>query len=183
MGYVFGQFLGLLSTVCTIILPFFKKKWQILCTNIAINLLVALNLILIGQFGSACCLCAVAVVQSIVSLFHNPGHKVSTMETVIFTVLYVGFGFLGIITAPGFLWAINLKNLLELLPILGALALMISVFSPDEQTTRKWLLVNASVWTVYSGMVGSTVFFTDLLAVISTTAALYKYRKREKNAP
>ena len=61
---------------------------------------------------------------------------------------------------------------------IGALLLMISVFVPDEQATRKWLLGNAIIWTVYTAIVGSTAFFTDLVCVISTSTALYKYRKK-----
>lgn len=179
MAYIIGQILGLMSTVCTIILPFLKKKWQILSANIAVNLLICLNMLLIGQFGSAAFLCLVAVVQSIVSIGHNTkGTKVSLPETIIFTILYVGFGFLGIFTAPDFVWAINVQNLIELMPIVGALLLMVSVFAPDEQTTRKWLLGNAIIWTVYTAIVGSTAFFTDLVCAVSTTMALYKYRKK-----
>lgn len=178
MNYYIGQALGLLSTVCTIILPFFKKKWQILALNIAVNLLVASNLALIGQIGSGIFLCLVAVVQSIVSMGHdNSGTAISLWEKILFLVLYVGFGFFGIFTAPGFEPVVNTANLLELMPIVGALMLMFSVFSKTEQTMRKFLLANATIWTVYTAIVGSTAFFTDLFCMISTATALYKYRK------
>ena len=177
--YILGQVLGIASTVCTIILPFFKKKWQILALNIAVNLLVASNLALIGQVGSGIFLCLVAVVQSIVSMRHDQkGTPVSLFEKILFLVLYVGFGFFGIFTAPDFVPAINTKNLLELMPIVGALMLMFSVFSKTEQTMRKFLLVNATIWTIYTAIVGSTAFFTDLVCMCSTTTALIKYRKK-----
>ena len=179
MGYIIGQILGILSTVCTIVAPFFKKKWQLLCANIAANLLISLNFILIGQIGSAAFLCMVAVVQSLVSMSHcTKGTKVTIAEAILFTVLYLAAGFYGIFSAPDFVLAINRQNLLELMPIAGALMLMVSVFTPDEQETRKWLLCNALIWTVYTAIVGSTVFFTDLVGVISTSTALYKYRKK-----
>ena len=179
MSYIIGQILGLLSTVCTIILPFLKKKWQLLTANILVNLRICLNMLLIGQFGSAAFLCLVAVVQSAVSIGHSTkGTKVGLGEAILFTVLYVGAGAIGIITAPGFVWEINAHNLIELMPIIGALLLMVSVFVPNEQTTRKWLLGNAIIWTVYTAIVGSTAFFTDLVCVISTSTALYKYRKK-----
>ena len=82
------------------------------------------------------------------------------------------------ITAPGFVWAINTTNLLELMPIVGALMLMFSVFSKSEQTMRKFLLVNATIWTIYTAIVGSTAFFADFFAMCSTAAALIKYRKK-----
>lgn len=179
MAYYIGQFFGLLTIVCSLIMPFLKKKWQLLWANIAINLLVILNMALIGQFGSAIFLCLVAIVQSVIALPRTKtGKEPGTPETVLFTVLYVSFGFLGIVTAPNFVWAMNYRNLLELLPILGALSQMISVFVQDEQDTRKWLLCNAVFWVIYSAAVGSSVVFNDILAVISTSTALYKYRKR-----
>lgn len=181
MAYYIGQFFGLLTIVCSLIMPFLKKKWQLLWANIAINALVILNMALIGQFGSAIALCLVAIVQSAIALPRaGTGREPSATETIIFTFLYLGFGFLGIITAPSFIWQINSRNLLELLPILGALSQMISVFVPDEQNTRKWLLCNAVFWVIYSAAVGSSVVVNDLLAVISTSSALYKYRKKKK---
>lgn len=184
MGYLIGQICGLLTIVCSVTMPFLKKKWQLLWANIAINTLVILNMALIGQYGSAIALCLVAIVQSAIALPRTRTEKEpGTRETVLFTVLYVGFGFLGIVTAPGFVPAVNYTNLLELLPILGALAQMVSVFVRDEQATRKWILCNAVLWVIYSAAVGSTVVFTDSLTVISTSTALYKYRKQKKTAP
>ena len=179
MGYLIGQFCGLLTIVCSLIMPFLKKKWQLLWANIAINTLVILNMALIGQFGSAIALCLVAIVQSAIALPRTRSAKEpGTRETILFTVLYVGFGILGIVTAPEFVPAVNYRNLLELLPILGALSQMVSVFVRDEQDTRKWLLCNAIFWVIYSAAVGSSVVFNDILAVISTSAALFKYRKK-----
>ena len=179
MQYIIGQILGIGSTVCTIILPFFKKKWQILAANILVNLLISLNFILIGKIGSAAFLCMVAIAQSIVSMVHDTkGTPISLVEKILFLLLYVGFGFFGIVTAPGFVRELNTTNLLELMPIVGALMLMFSVFSKDEQTMRKFLLANATIWTIYTAIVGSTAFFTDLVCMISTTSALIKYRKK-----
>ena len=178
-AYLIGQFCGLLTIACSLIMPFLKKKWQLLWANIAINGLVIANLILIDQLGSACYLCVVAIIQSLLALLRIKNEKpVSKAETILFTIADVGFGFFGIVTAPGFVPAINYRNLLELLPILGALALMISVFVRDEQATRKWILCNAIFWVIYYTAVGSTVAFTDLLTAISTSIALYKYRKK-----
>ena len=179
MNYYIGQGLGLAATLCTIILPFFKKKWQILILNILVNLFVALNFILIGQIGSAAFLCTVAIFQSIDPMVHDVKNTpITLLEKVLFLILYVGFGFFGMFTAPGFVWEINTANALELMPIVGALMLMFSVFSKDEQTLRKFLLANATIWTIYTAIVGSTAFFADFIAMCSTAAALFKYRKK-----
>ena len=66
------------------------------------------------------------------------------------------------------------------MPIIGAVLMMLSVFARGEQTTRKFLLSNALVWMVYTAIVGSTVFFAQVGAVIADCVALYKYRGTEK---
>ena len=63
-----------------------------------------------------------------------------------------------------------------ILSAIGAVLMMLSVFARGEQTTRKFLLSNALVWTVYTAIIGSTVFFAQVGAVIADCLALYKYR-------
>ena len=179
MGYRIGQFLGIVATVVTVMMPVFRKKWQMLAATIASNLLLALNFILIGQIGSAAFLCFVAIVQSVVSMRHTVRQtKASTAEQLLFLCLYVGFGLVGIVTAPGFVLEVSYRNLLELLPILGAAILTFSIFASSEQTTRKFLLANISIWAVYTALIGSTTFFAEVAAFVTTASALYKYRNK-----
>lgn len=179
MQYVIGQIMGLLVGVITIILPTLKKKWQMLVATIGSNLLLVLNLTLIGQFGSGAYLCIVAVVQGILSLVHLfRKTRVTTGEQMIFLALYVILGFWGIFTAPGFVPELSYKNLLELLPIFGAVLLTFSIFTLDEQTSRKYLLANLAVWTLYYALIGSSAVFSGLAGIITTSTALYKYRSR-----
>lgn len=181
MLYLIGQLFGIIATVLSITAPFFRKKWQILTNIIATNLLMALNFVFIGQIGSAIFLYLVAIVQSIVSMVHTSRQtEVSLAEKILFFVLYVGLGLFGLVTSPDFVCEVNLRNLLELLPILGAVMLMLSVFTRSEQTTRKFLLANAIIWSVYTAIVGSTTFFSEIVAVFSTSAALIKYGKEAK---
>ena len=142
------------------------------------NAMNGLNFLLIGQAGSAVFLCLVAIVQSLVSMWHERRKTaVSSLETILFFVLYVGFGFYGMFSSEGFVWALNWHNLLELLPVVGALMLMLSVFTKDEQRTRVYLLLNGAAWAVYTAVIGATAFFAATAAMISTVVALWKYRK------
>lgn len=179
MGYKIGQLLGIAATIVTVLMPVFRKKWQMLAATIASNLLLALNFILIGQIGSAAFLCFVAIIQSVVSMRHTVRQtKASTAEQLLFLGLYVGFGLFGIVTAPGFVMEVSYANLLELLPIIGAAILTFSIFAASEQTTRKFLLANISIWAVYTALIGSTTFFAEVAAFATTATALYKYRKK-----
>lgn len=180
MLYIIGQILGIIATIASLITPFFKKKWQMLANNILINLLVAFNFILIGEVGPAAGLCMVAAVQCVVSLIHTLKEKKPRLwETFLFLALYLGFGFYGLISAPGFVWAINGRNLLETLPIIGALCSMCFVFIRDEQKARWLLLATCSVWSLYMAIVGSTAFFAQFFSVVTTVSAMIRYRRKK----
>ena len=176
--YIIGQLCGIIATIITLVQPQFRRKNQILLCTMLNNAMNGLNFLLIGQAGSAVFLCLVAIVQSLVSLWHERRKTaVSSLETILFFVLYVGFGFYGMIFSEGFLWAINLHNLLELLPIIGAVMLMLSVFARGEQRTRIFLFLNGAVWAVYTAAIGATAFFSAAASMISSAIALWKYRR------
>ena len=176
--YILGQILGLVGTVVTIETPQFRTKCQILFCNALVNALNALNFTMLGQTGSAVFLCLVAIVQSFVSMLHEKKQvAVLAWETILFFALYVGFGFYGMVSSDGFVWAITMHNLLQMLPIIGAVMLMFSIFAKGEQKTRAYLLFNGAAWLIYTAAIGSTTFFTSIASIVSTITALWKYRK------
>ena len=176
--YILGQIFGLIGTVVTIATPQFRTKFQILFCNASVNALNALSFAMLGQTGSAVYLCLVAIVQALISMWHEKKQTaVLIWETILFFVLYAGFGFYGMISSDDFVWAITMHNLLQLLPIIGAVMLMFSVFAEGEQKTRVFLLLNSAAWLIYTAAIGSTIFFTSVASIISTITALWKYRK------
>lgn len=178
--YLLGQACGIIGTVITIIQPQFRSKVQILICCILVNAMCSLNFALIGQTGSAVFLCLIAIVQSAVSIWHEThGTAVSSLESILFFLLYVGFGLFGMISSEGFVWEISWKNALELLPILGALMIMLSIFAKGEQKTRLFLLLNGASWVVYTAIIGATTFFSCMVSMISSIIALWKFRKKQ----
>ncbi len=168
MAYYIGQALGIVATVCCFALPLFKKKWQMLLVSATSNLFFALNLILIGDVGSAIIVNLLAIIQTLLSLWHVQKDKpVTVVENIIFLIGYIICGSFGFHRA------------LDVLPILGAIFNMLSVFQRDEQKTRILILLNASTFFIYYIVVGSTNLFAELLAVITTVIAMIKYRKHE----
>ena len=168
MAYYIGQALGIVATVCCFALPLFKKKWQMLLISATSNLFFALNLILIGDVGSAIIVNLLAIVQTLLSLWHVQKDKpVTVAENIIFLIGYIICGSFGFHRA------------LDVLPILGAIFNMLSVFQRDEQKTRILILLNASTFFIYYIVVGSTNMFEELLAVITTVIAMVKYRKHD----
>ena len=182
MQYIIGQLIGIVATIIAISIPVFREKWQMLLATFAGNLLMAIHFFLIGQIGSAIFLYFVAILQSMVSMYHTQKQsQVRPWEQLLFCGLYVGLGIFGIVTAPGFVPEVNASNLLELLPIFASSMLTFSIFARKEQTTRIFLLINASLWAVYMAIVGSTGFFAELFTAVTTLLALWKYRKQPQN--
>lgn len=181
--YFLGQAFGILVTVLCVINPFFKRKWQMLVNIALMNVFMALNFLMLNNFviGSAIILNVVAIIQAVVNYIHTrKGNLAPIWEQVIFWILYIGGGVVGLLNATGYKPFADIPlTLLELLPILGALCLMLSVFAPSEQGMRKFTLANASIWSVYTAILLSTNFFAEFLALVSTSIALYKYRNKE----
>ncbi len=177
MHYLLGQFFGIVTLIASVVMPLYQKKWQMLANTIVINLSMALNFVLIGEIGSAAALCTIAVIQCIVSLFHTArDSKPSNAETVVFFILYLGFGFFGLINSPGFVWGVNRHNLLELMPIAGSICNMIFVFIRNEQHARWCLLTTCVIWAVYTGLIGAASFFAQCFTIATTVYAIYRYR-------
>lgn len=181
--YILGQFFGIVVTILCLIGSFWKKKWQMNMNVFAANLCGILNLVLIGKgFSTAIIMNGVACVQSVIGTIHLfTGKKVTTAERIIFIVLYAVLGFAGLVTSEQFVPAVNLHNLVELMPIFGAVLLGISVFIRDEQTSRKFALANACIYLVYFITLGSTQIFAQIGSIVMTSIALYTYRNSPKS--
>ncbi|MBR3704769.1 MAG: YgjV family protein [Oscillospiraceae bacterium] len=171
MNYYIGQALGLIGTLCCLILPFMKKKWQMLALTALVNVFCALNLVLIGEVGSVILIYVVAVVQTIVALWHlKRDTAVTRAENIIFLVLYVVCG------------ALDLGAFVDAIPIVGAVFHMLATFQRDVQKTRVLLLFNSLTFMVYYALVGSTSVFSTLVTMTSTLLAMYHYRKKKTTA-
>ena len=179
--YLIGQGLGILSTLCAIARPFCKRKMQILAMNICVNLLVALNYFLIGQFGSGALLGLVCVVQSLSSIGHEArGTQAGNFEIGFFGFLYLVFGLAGFFSVVGFPPALAISTLLELTPLAGTALMMAAIYTPNEQATRKLLLANGILWTIYALTKGSSTFLTNATSASAAGIALWRYSKHHK---
>ena len=168
MNYYIGQAFGLLGTLCCLILPFMKQKWQMLALTALVNVFCALNLVLIGEVGSVIFIYVVAVVQTIVALWHlKRDTAVTKAENVLFLFLYVFCG------------ALDLRAFLDVIPIVGAVFHMLATFQRDVQKTRVLLLFNSLTFMVYYALVGSTSVFSTLVTMTSTLLAMYHYRRQK----
>lgn len=168
--YIAGQIVGILVTVMVIVIQQLKKRTQILWASVLVNMLGALNVLLIdGKLGSGVTVNFVAIAQILVALWHErKGTKENIIEKIIFFVLYVGVG------------VISYSSPLDILAILAAVFYMVAMLQKKEQRIRLCLLANMTSWTIYHAVLGSTGIFAQLAGIISAVIALYRYRKRSR---
>lgn len=161
MLHTIGQWFGILSALCCLIGPFWKKKWQMLLNSVAANLFIIINLIMIGQGTSVIIMNSVAIVQIFLSLYHVLNNSsVKMAENIVFIIVYAVLGSLGI------------KNIFDVMPVIGSEVFMFSVFEKNEQKTRMWLLANALIYFVYFVIIGSSAALSQGLSVIMIVIAL-----------
>lgn len=167
LNYYIGQAFGVLSSLCCLVMPLWKKKWQMLVSSAIANVAATMNLVFLGEFGSAAIINLVATVQVFISLWHVQKDKpVTRAENVIFFIVYVALGALGV------------NKAIDVLPIIGVVLFMFMAFQRDEQKTRMFTLGNATVFFVYYLVLGSTVVFAEIFAMVSSIIGLIKYRKK-----
>ena len=137
--------------------------------------------IVVGMIiGSGIFLFSVAIVQAIVNLIHTLRDKPpAKWEYALFFCLFVGLGFYGLFTSPDFVFALNGKNLLELLPIIGAVFSMLFVSTRDERIARRYLMCCNIMWGSYHTIIGSTAVFGSLFSGTSCLIAMIRDRKRK----
>ena len=172
--YISAQVFGILATLCCFAMPLFKKKWQMLMITEIGNLFFILNLLLLGANegnlfanSTAMIVNGVSFVQVFLSYLHvRKGTTVTTLENIIFLLLYVGLG------------SIGFNRALDLLPIIASVFNMLMVFQKDEQKTRILVLFNASLFCTYFIIIGSTSMLAELMAIITAVIGLIKYRKK-----
>lgn len=169
MAYIVAQTFGILAAVCCFVGPLFKKKQQMLINAAVANLFTAVNFAMLGELGSGIVMNGVAVVQIGFSVWHiRKNTRVTMPENIVFLVLYVVLG------------AFGYHKPIDILPIVGAVILMFSIFQKDEQKTRVLYLGNAFAWLTYDLLIGSAAALSQIATICTTSAALYKYRKQKK---
>lgn len=169
MAYYIGQIIGLFVTAGAIINLQLKKKKHMFILSTVVNVLSALNILLLDGFSSGVIICLVAVIQIFVAMWHEKQQTdVKPIEQIIFLVLYVAGGLLGF------------KAWIDILSIVAAVLYMLAMFQKKEQHIRLFLLGNMATWTVYHAVLGSTAIFAQLAGIVSSIIALYRYRKQDK---
>lgn len=165
--YWTGQAIGILVTIGAIINLQLKKKQHMYILSIIVNILSALNILLLDGFSSGVVICLVADIQIAMAIWHDKKQTQAKLpEQIIFFALYVAGGLLGFNT-----W-------IDILSIVAAALYMFAMFQKKEQNIRLFLLGNMATWTIYHAILGSTAIFAQLAGIVSSVIALIRYRKQ-----
>ena len=163
-----AQFLGIAIAVLCILALQMKKKWQIMLVSAIANVLVSVNYLAFVGFSNAFFVSVVAAVQTTVGLFKSlKGKETSKAEKIIYLVLYMFFGVLGV------------KTIADWLIVLAALLFCLAFFCKKEQGVRAFMVANAATNVVYTILVNSTTLYSQIFSLVSGVIALIRYRKKD----
>lgn len=165
--YYIGQALGVIVTVGAILTLQLKNKKQMLLVSAVVNILAAFNILLLDTLSSGVIINLVAVLQIVLSLWHEKKKTDVTLpEKIVFLILYVFGG------------AIGFKSIIDILSIVAAVFYMLAMFQKKEQRIRLFLMGNMISWTIYHAFLGSTAIFAQIAGIISSLIALFRYRNK-----
>jgi len=173
MILILSQIIGI-SGVALFLLSFQLKRRKHIVLSICIsNMLYVIQYLMLGAFSGA----STDFLSTVASYFagkkNSPKLKKYAKPLTVLTLV--------LIAAVGIFITAAKKDLIELLPIIGALLQTGSLWSDDEQTIRKLCLSGAPFWLIYnfiSQAYGAA--FGSLLSIISIIISLIRYRKNKR---
>ena len=137
LNFYIAQFIGIITTIGAVVTVQFKNIQTILVGEIILNLLIALNFILLGG-GSGAGVCVLATVQTIWIYFYSRrGKKFPTL-------LNIGF-MVGYIVTSSF----SFSGFPSVISCIAALFYALSVTQPNAKKYRVYMLINGLLWVVY----------------------------------
>ena len=172
MVLIISQVIGLAAVGLYLLSYQLKNRKQIVWTTFFSNFLYVLQYILLKAFSGAAMdgLCAVG------SFFAGKKHSPKLRPY----IKWIATINLVVIAVAGVSIAIAQRNIVELLPVVGALLQTGGLFCEDEQSIRKFGLIGTPFWLVYNfiaqayGAAIGTVFI-----MVSAVTAMMRYRKKE----
>lgn len=171
MILIISQIIGLAAVGLYLLSYQLKNRKQIVWTAFFSNFLYVLQYILLKAFAGAVMdgLCAVG------SFFAGKKHM-PKLKPYIRLIAIVN---LAVIAVAGISIAIAQRDIIELLPVVGALLQTGGLFCEEEQNIRKFGLCGAPFWLVYnfiSQAYGAAI--GSVLIIVSAVTAMIRYRKK-----
>ena len=174
MLLIVSQIIGLAAVGLYLLSYKLKKRKQIVWVTCISNALYVLQYVLLGAFSGAVMDFMSTVSSFLATKKNSPCFKRHGRLIVISN--------LAVITAVGLVSAVLQQDLIELLPIAGALFQTGGLWFDDEQTIRKFGLCSAPFWLIYnfiSQAYGAAL--GSVIAIISILIAMARFRNKKYN--
>ncbi len=169
MNVILAQGMGIIATVIILYIVHLKNIKKILIGEIAVNLAVALNYILLEGFSGAG-LCIIATAHTLVSYYFSKTEKKFPKACMtVFILLYI-------------LWtASTYKSMLDILPGISSLLFAFAIMQEQPSRYRILKTLNSFVWIIYDvKIMAYTTVLTHLFLFISSIIAIIRIDVRKK---
>ena len=170
---ILAQAIGIFAMGLNIISFQFKKQKALIFVQLLVSALFSVNMLLLGGIMGAI-LNIINVIRAIVFYFKDKLRSDSPAWLVAFVTLYVSayiLNFAVFAKAPTLF-----DYIIELLPVIGTIALTVGFGLRDSAQTRKCALINSPSWLVYNLFIGTWGgIICEVLTTISIMLAMFRH--------
>jgi hypothetical protein len=162
--FVLAQIISLFALLANVVGIQLKKKQHILFSFIIAATFFTISFILLGAYSGAV-ICAIAGVQTVTNyIFERRQRKFPNWLTMAFIVISIIGGIA------------TYHNIYDILPVIGAIAYILSIVQTQESRIRKITLFTLVLWIVYDIIVAAYVTVAgDAMFFISAMIAIVRY--------
>lgn len=172
--FIAAQIVGFIASAINIFTIQIKQKKQILFGFMTVNLLFAINFILLQSYSGAV-ICFISAIQTLIN-YRLEVKQIEFPKWLIPIYILVSF-FCGIATYQGFI---------DILPVAGSILYTVSIIQKKEMNLRRITLVNTILWLIYNLLVMAyTSAISEVFFLTSNLIAIYRYdiKKQKEKLP
>jgi hypothetical protein len=164
--FMLAQILGALGSLAFLIGVQLKSKQSIIVFLIANTVIWTLAMFLVGAW-SGMITNTITLIPALYAHHVNSQRGAKPNQSYIFAMWLVMFC----------CWIVSAIHFVDIFPLIGSSAYMLSLFQKKPTRLRKMLLVNQAAWVIYdlSKALYPGAFF-GVCIIISTAIAIYRYR-------
>ena len=170
--FIVAQIIGILLIILNVISMQLKKKKNIVFVLLLINLLAAINLMMLGSYTGSI-ICFFAVIQIIINnIFERKDKEIPKVILGIYIIISIICG------------VITYKTIFDVLPIISSILFTITIIQKKEKNIRRIHLINMSLWVVYDFISAAyTNVISDSITLVSDLVGIYRFdiRKNDNN--
>lgn len=170
--FIVAQIIGILLIILNVISMQLKNKKNIVFVLLIINLLAAINLMMLGSYTGSI-ICFFAVIQIIINnIFERKDKEIPKVILGIYIIISIICG------------VITYKTIFDVLPIISSILFTITIIQKKEKNIRRIHLINMSLWVVYDFISAAyTNVISDSITLVSDLVGIYRFdiRKNDNN--